>query len=636
MAIILGTAGHIDHGKTSLIRALTGTDCDRLAEEKRRGITIELGFAAYELPDKERIGIVDVPGHERFVRAMVAGASGMDAALLVVAADEGVMPQTREHLEICTLLGLRAGLVALTKIDLVDEEWLEFARSEVQSFLRGTFLEQAPIFPVSATTGKGLDALRNALFALNKNLTPRRRPDLFRMPIDRVFTMRGHGTVVTGTVIGGSLHEEENIAVFPSGRVFRARSLHNHGVRASRLDAGQRAAVNLAGADTSDAARGDVLAMPGSLTPAESWLVELTALSSMKTPLKNRTEAHFHHGVRDMPARLRFFDRDRLMPGDTALCQVSFPRPMVGIFGDRFVVRGSSPLRTLGGGLVLWPEAMRLRSRDTRAIERLRALPAMNAMDRTRAVLELAGVQGADLARLGRLTNMEKSILEKTMRALLANGRAFCFDHENQVFTGPDALEHLCLSCEKHMRDFHEANPAILGATRAELLSGWGGKLAPKLVHFTIERLLRTKRLEQTSGMLHLAGREPAKCGRGLETARRALHDAYAKAKSAPPNIGELIREYGLSQADAENALKELCASGELIRVSRELYYIAPELERLRMTVVTWLKEHDEITPAQFRELTGLSRKYVIALLEYFDRVKTTMRVGDARRLRRG
>lgn len=636
MAIVLGTAGHIDHGKTSLIRALTGTDCDRLAEEKRRGITIELGFTRYELPDGSGIGIVDVPGHERFVRAMVAGASGIDAVLLVIAADEGVMPQTREHLEICSLLGIRAGLIALTKIDLVDPEWLELARSDVRSFVRGTMLENAPIFPVSSATGKGLDELGGALAELNRTIVPARRPDLFRMPVDRVFSLRGHGTVVTGTVLGGCLKEEDPVATLPSGREFRARSLQSHGARVERVTAGQRAAINLAGAEVSDIGRGDVLAVPGTLAVSDAWIVELTALSSMKTPLKNRTEAHFHHGTRDAPARLRFFDRDRLMPGDTALCRVSFPRPIAGVFGDRFVLRGFSPLRTLGGGIVSWPEPIRPRARDTRTLELLRALPGMDARDRTLAALELAGTQGADPTRLSRLTNIESKALEKILRALQADNRVFRFDRENRTFIDLKALEALCSSCEKHMREFHEKNPDAPGLTRAELLSGWGGGLSPKLVHFTAERLIREARLENAGDALRLAGHVPAARDNAGENIRRMLLEAYAQAKGAPPNAGELMRRLELAEPEAEAALKNLCLSGELVRVSKELYYIAPELERLRADTVAWLKEHETITPAEFREMSGLSRKYAVALLEYFDRVKTTMRVGDERRLRRG
>lgn len=635
MSIVLGTAGHIDHGKTSLIRALTGTDCDRLAEEKRRGITIELGFAHYELPDGTRIGIVDVPGHERFVRAMVAGASGIDAVLLVIAADEGVMPQTREHLEICALLGIRAGLVALTKVDLVDQEWLELVRSDIRSFLHPTFLKSAPVFPVSSRTGKGLNELKLALENLNSTIVPGHRPDLFRMPIDRVFTLRGHGTVATGTVIGGSLNEEDLVATYPSGREFRARSLQSHGIRVERITAGQRAAINLAGAEVADIERGDVLAVPRTLAASDTWFVELTTLLSIKTPLKNRTEAHFHHGARDITARLHFFDRDKIMPGDTALCRVCFPQPMTGIFGDCFVLRGFSPLRTLGGGIVVWPEPMRLRARDTRALDLMHRLPGMNAADRVCAVLELAGTNGADLARLGRLTNIESRTLEKTLHALSADNQVFCFDRENPTYIGLTSLDPLCTSCETHIRNVHANNPDAMGLTRAELLSGWGNKLPLKLVHFVVERLIRKARLERTGDVLRIAGHTPTTPG-VKENARQILLEAYTRAKSTPPNAGEVVRELGLTEKDAEAALKALCETKDLVRVSRELYYCTAELERLSADTVTWLKAHDTITPAQFRNLTGLSRKYAIALLEYFDRVKITMRVGDERRLRRG
>ena len=305
MSVVMGTAGHIDHGKTSLVRALTGIDCDRLEEEKRRGITIELGFAWAVMPDGERLGIVDVPGHERFVKNMVAGASGVDFVMLVIAADEGVMPQTREHLEICSLLGIRRGFVALTKIDMVDADWLALVTEDVRQFVAGSFLEGAPIFPVSASTGEGLDALKKYIFDSVKKMPTRDSSDIFRLPVDRVFTLKGHGTVVTGTVASGAVEAGEEVCIQPQGTLSRARSLQCHGDPAEVVRTGRRCAMNVQGVEVDDIHRGDVVCRPGTLFPSRRWLVRLSSLGSAPRPLRQRTEVHFHHGTRECAARVR-------------------------------------------------------------------------------------------------------------------------------------------------------------------------------------------------------------------------------------------------------------------------------------------------------------------------------------------
>ena len=328
MPVIMGTAGHIDHGKTTLVKALTGIDCDRLAEEKKRGITIELGFAFLDLPNGSRLGIIDVPGHERFVKNMVAGAAGIDFVLLVIAADEGIMPQTREHLDICTLLGVRTGLVALTKTNMVDADWLAMVTEDVRDGLAGSFLADAPIYPVSAHTGTGLPELRQALAGLAERFAPKRRSDLARLPIDRVFTLKGHGTVVTGTLIAGTFRVGEAVRLFPSDKNSKIRSLQSHGEAVEESPAGRRTAVNLASLEVENIERGEVLARPGTLFPDRSWEVELTCLGSAPRGIKHRTEVHFHHGTREILARVHLLDRDRLDPGETAVCQIRFPEPM--------------------------------------------------------------------------------------------------------------------------------------------------------------------------------------------------------------------------------------------------------------------------------------------------------------------
>ena len=343
MSLVMGTAGHIDHGKTTLVRALTGIDCDRLGEERRRGITIELGFAHLDLPDGSRLGIVDVPGHEKFVKNMVAGAAGLDFVMLVIAADEGVMPQTREHLEICSLLGIRRGLVALTKTDMVDGDWLELVMDDLSGFLEGTFLEDAPVVPVSAQSGQGLDELKVCLAEVAASCVSTRRMDLFRLPVDRVFSMKGHGTVVTGTLVSGRLAVNDPVMAYPGGKEGKVRSIQWHGATVEKADAGQRTAVNLHGLEMDDLQRGDVLAGAGTLFPATGIDVELTLLASAHRGLKHRKEFHFHLGSREFLGRIYLPEAEQLEPGKTAVCQIRFDEPVCAVFGDRFVIRSFSP-----------------------------------------------------------------------------------------------------------------------------------------------------------------------------------------------------------------------------------------------------------------------------------------------------
>ncbi len=642
MAIVMGTAGHIDHGKTSLVRRLTGIDCDRLEEEKRRGITIELGFAFCDLPGGGRLGIVDVPGHEKFVKNMVAGASGIDFVMLVVAADEGVMPQTREHLEICSLLGIRHGLVAVSKIDMVDPELRELAVEDITGFLKGTFLEGAPLFPVSSQTGEGVDALRDYIIAQEKKLAPKRRTDLFRLPVDRVFTLKGHGTVVTGTMISGSVRVGDPLVLLPRGLETRARSLQSHGMSVDRAEAGHRTAVNVQGLEVTDVERGDVLALPGTLFPADRWLVRLTCLSSSPRALRHRAEVHFHHEAREIPARLYFLDRERLAPGETALCEVRMDVPMVGVFGDHCVIRTFSPLRTVAGGVVLNPLDEGLRRRDALP-ERVAALLGLADADEetlVRTQIELAGARGASLSVLSVLTNLDSRRLDKVLQTLSGKGRIFCFDREEKGYVAAATVDDLCSRCLEVAEAFHAREPLKPGMARGTLMSGgsgsrkWNQGIPPKLAFFIVERLLRSGRLVSEGDVIRTAGHTVS-----LASDQAGLHDAilklYADGSFTPPTLKEVLEA---CKTDAKAALpvyRLLCAEGELIKIKEDLYYHAPIVRELKSRMEAWFVDHDDLDPAGFKELSGgLSRKYAIPLLEYFDRERVTIRVGDKRQFR--
>ncbi len=637
MPVVMGTAGHIDHGKTTLVKALTGIDCDRLGEEKRRGITIELGFAFMALPQNRRLSIVDVPGHEKFVKNMVAGASGIDFVMLVIAADEGVMPQTREHLEICALLGITNGLVVLTKVDMVDEEWLALVQEDVREFLVGSFLEDAPVFLVSAASGQGLDALQTYLAEKELSLQPERRSDLFRLPVDRVFTMRGHGTVVTGTMISGSVALGDDLELAPLGRRAKVRGLQSHGTTVELAPAGYRTALNLAGLEVEDIRRGDVLVLPGTLYPATVWAVRMTCLSSAPTPLKNRTEVHFHHGAREIQARVYFMDRDALMPGETCVCQVHFPETMAGVFGDRCVVRAFSPLRTVAGGVVVHPASSALRRKDAQFMEKkalLEELATAGAERRIVVHLALAGESGCSFRRLRVLTGMESKELEKALGKLGSAGQAFVFDKEARRYVWGETMERLGSSCTVFLRAYHAKEPLRPGLARGELASGWGRGLPPRLVHFIIERLVRTGAVMLEQDIIRLPG-HTVSLAADQQGIREALVAAYCKGGTAPPNMKDVLEPLGVTTKEVAQVFTLLRSEGILIRVKDDMYYHTDALAALQGQLMDWFATNEDIGPNEFRELTGLSRKYVIPLLEYFDRERVTMRVADRRVLRK-
>lgn len=639
MAVVMGTAGHIDHGKTTLVRALTGIDCDRLEEEKRRGITIELGFAFCDLPGGVRLGIVDVPGHEKFVKNMVAGASGIDFVMLVIAADEGVMPQTREHVEICSLLGIKHGFVALTKVDSVDPEWRELAVEDARAALTGTFLEEAPIFPVSAISGDGLDTLREHIAHLEKTLTPRRRTDLFRLPVDRVFTMKGHGTVVTGTMISGSVKVGDALELLPEKLPTKARSLQSHGQSVEEALSGKRTAMNLHGLDVGDIQRGDVLALPGTLFPSERWMLKLTCLSSSPRALRHRAEVHFHHGSKELAARLYFPGRDRLNPGETGLCEARFEAPLVGVFGDHIVVRAFSPLRTVAGGVILNPFGQPVRRRDVtpELAERLLALTDAEDGDLIRTQVEMSGNTGLGAAQLSVLTNLDSKRRDKTLQTM-SGKELFCFDRDDRAYIALDRVNDLCAKCLMQAADFHRKEPLKPGMARAAAASGWGKGLSPRLVHFIVERLLKSGELVAEGDILRLAAHAVTLKSdqAGLKADLLRLHEA---AGMTPPSVKEALESLNLtSPADAKGAaavLKLLCDEGKLMKLKDGQYVAAPVVEDLKSRLETWFSTHDDLDPAGFRELSGgLSRKYTIPFLEFFDKERITIRVGDKRQLR--
>lgn len=633
MPVVMGTAGHIDHGKTTLVKHLTGVDCDRLGEEKRRGITIELGFASLDLGGGRSLSIVDVPGHERFVKNMVAGASGIDFVMLVIAADEGVMPQTREHLEICNLLGIRHGLVALTKTDMVDADWLNLVQDDVRAALSETFLAEAPMFPVSAMTGEGVPELKAALARLEKTLAPEHRSDLFRLPVDRIFSLAGHGTVVTGTMIAGSVSLGDDVMLYPSGVRSKARGLQSHGGAVEKAFAGRRTAVNLPGVEVAEITRGDVLAMPDSLFLSTRWNVYLQCLSSSPIPLKNRTEVHFHHGSREMQARLYFPDKDKLMPSEQALCEVRFEEPVAGVWGDRCVVRAFSPLRTVAGGVLVHPLAEAMHHKDPRYDEKMALLHELSDAEPARRVaihLSLAGTAGRSAAELRVLSNMDSKALDKSLAALGSAGQAFIFDRDERRYVDANAVEIASASCLAALEAYHKREPLKAGMVRGELVSGWGRNLPAKLVYFIVERLVRNKAIVAEQDSVRLPSHAVSLAADEVSF-RAALVSAFKDAGITPPLLKDVLEANNVSAKDAAPMLKLLQEEGVLVRVKDDMYYEKSALNIIHGKLKEWFAAHEDMVPNDFRDLTGLSRKFTIPLLEYFDKERITMRVGDKR-----
>ncbi|MFP4194608.1 MAG: selenocysteine-specific translation elongation factor [Desulfobacterales bacterium] len=632
--IILGTAGHIDHGKTSLIKAVSGTDTDRLKEEKKRGITIELGFASIDLPSGLHIGVVDVPGHEKFVKNMVAGATGIDVVAMIVAADEGVMPQTREHMEICSLLGIRYGFVVLTKVDAVDEEFLELVTEDVSDFMKGTFLEDSPIVPVSSVTGQGLDEFINTLDRYCTALPDRPPSGIFRLPIDRVFSMKGFGTVVTGTLVSGRIGTGEQVMVYPSGLTTKIRGIqvHDHSVESS--EAGLRTAINFQGVDKHAINRGDVLARPDTLIPSYMIDVDLQLLESCERPLKNRDRVRFHIGTSQVPCNIILLDREVLEPGETAPVQARLKRPLACIRDDRFVIRSYSPVRTLGGGRILNPappKHKRFRSETIKQIGRLLDPdPETLAADH----IAMAGYDERSFAELKVLANLTDKALEAALGKLLSNRNIVQTERSEKKYLHYSVLEDFRESITEKLSAYHRANPLKEGMPKGELRSKFPDIKTSRLFNQLINILIKEEVIARSDDIIRLAGHKVT-----LQTEQSDLKEKilsiYAEKGLQPPYLKELPGLLNAGPAQIKNVLMHLVDEGRIVKVKEELFFHADAIRNLKTRLVDFLSENDEITPAQFKEMTKASRKYTIPLFEYFDAENVTIRVGDVRKLRK-
>jgi selenocysteine-specific elongation factor len=627
-SVIVGTAGHIDHGKSALVEALTGTHPDRLAEEKRRGITIDLGFAFLE-ENGVRFGLVDVPGHERFVSNMLAGAAGIDLVLLVIAADESIKPQTREHFDICRLLGVTRGVVVLTKSDLVDADRLGIVRLEVEEYLSGSFLERAPIVPVSAKTGAGLAELKKALHAVATEIPGKDAARYFRLPIDRAFAMKGFGTVVTGTLVSGSIGAEDEVELFPGGKRLRVRGVQSGGKSVERATAGQRTAVNLAGIDHADVKRGMTLAAPGHFRKTRRMDVRLTLLPSARK-LKHRARVHFHAGTAETIAEVFLYGEGVLPAGQSTLAHLRLQDDVLLQPGDRFIVRQFSPVVTIGGGEVLDCLARRPTVRDSgrpaflEIMERGKRDEVLVAMTE-RAVL---GLEFDEIA--ARTAWFENEVREVAQRPNVAE-KIKIVSSEPLILLGRKAFDEVRRKIVERVERFHKENPLSPGIAREDLRASLGRRVRSETFRAALEELMGEKKLEVQGEVVKRAGAQIALQPEEAQ-AKGEFEKAFADAGLAVPSVKEVLAKLSVEAKRAEKLLQILLREKILVRVSPELIFHRDALAQLKEQLVTYKKAKGErISVPVFKDLTGITRKYAIPLLEYLDRERVTRRAEDER-----
>ena len=633
MHFVVGTSGHIDHGKTTLVKALTGVDTDRFAEEKARGITIDIGFARYRDEEGTDFAFVDVPGHERFVHNMLAGVAGMDAVMMVVAADEGVMPQTREHLHICDLLGIRRGLIALTRCDLVDEELLELSREDVKEAVQDTFLAEAPIIPVSSITGAGLDELRVELANLAKLVIPRDLEHPFRFPVDRSFSMKGFGTVVTGTVVSGRLSKEQSVVQYPDLEPLRIRGLQVHGEAVDEVLAGQRAAINLGGVSKEEIQRGDQLAAPDSLLTSYLLNVELRLLDSIPRDLTQRTRVRLHLGTREALGRIVLLEEERFTPGQTQLIQVRLEQPVSSRYGDRFIVRNYSPIFTLGGGRVIDPAPNKSRRIKRELAHRLEALAGEEEEPLVEQMIYLQGIRGVKSTEGFIRTGFSAKQFDRTVQRLSSEGRTVLVDQSEGRYIHQETLERIAHFVERVLETHHRNFPEREGMTRAELAGKLSLIFSDKEVGMVLGRLAKQERIAQEGQVFLLPGHRKNVSGQDEQQLSKCIEVIRAGGVQ-PPRKTALFGACGVDEKAGLRLLKLGSHNNLLVRVKDDLYYTPDVLEDIKDKLRAYLKQKEQITVIDFKELMDISRKHAIDLLEHFDAERITLRLENHRVLR--
>ncbi|MBI5675974.1 MAG: selenocysteine-specific translation elongation factor [Nitrospirae bacterium] len=622
--VILGTAGHIDHGKSALVKALTGTDPDRLKEEKERGITIDLGFADLSYPDGLKVGIIDVPGHERLIKNMLAGAGGIDIVLMVIAADEGIMPQSREHLAICNLLKVKKGIVAVTKSDLVDKEWLGLVTEEVREFVKGTFLEDAEIMGVSSKTGENLALLKEKIKAAASGVEPKHEKAIFRLPVDRVFTLKGFGTVVTGTSVSGSIGIDDAVEILPGGMMTKVRGLQSHGQTIDRAYAGQRVAVNLQGVSKDDIQRGDVLATPGKIKPSYIIDAGVELLKDSAIPLlKNRSLVHFHSGSSEMTGRIIIYGNESLKAGESALCQFRFPTPVALVAGDRYIIRRFSPLQTIGGGEVHDPSPKRRKKQED--IEGQNIFWEGSLTEKLSAKVLQKGIYGIAPQEFEGWIKADLPDIKSAVAALVKEGEVIICEER---LIHKDIFDDFSAGIIALLKDFHSKNPLKPGMLKEELRSSFQGieqrlfdGLLAKVKDIVVDKdIIR-------SGSFRLSLSE------GNKETREKILKAIDAAEFQPPTDEELAALVKVDKKEVSEILKIMAKEGILVRIKDSIYISKSNHAKMMEKLKGFYAKKAEMTVGEFRDILNTSRKYALPFLEYLDSNRITMRVGDVRKL---
>jgi selenocysteine-specific elongation factor len=642
-SVVIGTAGHIDHGKTTLVKALTGVDTDRLEEEKRRGITIELGFAKLDLGENLQAGIVDVPGHERFIKNMVAGTSGIDIVLMVVAADEGVMPQTREHLDICGLLGVEHGVIALTKTDLAeDRQWLEMVTEDLREEFSGTFLSASPIVPVSARTGEGLTRLRTVLAGVAAEITATESDSPTFLAIDRAFSMKGFGTVVTGSLVAGELATDDLIDILPDPagkmRSMKIRGLQVHGENQERVSAGHRLAINLSNVDRGALSRGQVVVRTGTLEAGRSFEGRLRLVPGAKA-VKSRSRAVFHVGTARCEAAVLLIGRDSIGPGENCYACIQCAEPVAALPGQRFILRGFSPVpgrgTTMGGGKILAILPPRRRRRDEQAwLAELALLEKGSLEERILILLEHAGVKGLGIPDLCMRLGTGAGTVSGKLDGLMAKRQVFKFDRERGRYLARSVLDDLGRRAEKLLSAFHADNPLLPGMPLEQVRGSLARDLDPRLFKLLIHEQHKAGRMIQQEEVLRSSRHQVELDADGTRLGQKVL-EAYTGAGLAPPRPSGIADQLGQPEPAVLDMIRHFARQGLITHISGEMYVPTAALDDLRERLIAYLGKNGSIDTQGFKNLVGSSRKHVIPLAEFFDREKTTIRKGEQRVLRK-
>lgn len=627
--VIIGTAGHIDHGKTTLVKAMTGIDTDRLKEEKQRGISIELGFAPFSLPGGQKAAIIDVPGHERFIKHMLAGAFGIDMVVFTIAADEGVMPQTREHMDIIELLGVDKGIIALTKKDMVDEEWLMMMEEEIREYASTTILKDAPVIAVSAVTGDGIPELLQQIEQLAEGVTEKPAFGKARLPIDRVFTVAGFGTVVTGTLWSGQIDVGDILELMPVQRQVKVRTLQNHNEKVSSVLAGQRVAVNLQGIEVGDIKRGYLLATPGYMNPSHRVDARLRLLSSSPRTLKNWNRVRFHIGTDETMGRILLLDRDELLPGDEALVQIAMEKAVVCYKNDRFVIRYYSPVATIGGGVIIDPVAPRQKRFNEKVLDEMAMKEEGSLYDVLLHELETNPLQIIDIKTLAQKTSSTEELVKPEIEQLLEDDKIVDISGQGRYLSnyGIDMIEE---QIKGTLIKYHEVYPLRPGYPREDIRSRLFKTINPKEFNQIIKYLAEHKKMAVNNNFLLLSGYTPSP-GEKEQAVIDSLILNMQKQPFNPPSIEELKTAAGVTEAVFNEILSYLVEQGVLVKISENMYFTKTAIEEGKQILSDYFKREKELSLATARDLFNTSRKYALPLVEYYDRIRFTRRVGDLR-----